>query len=170
MHKHPRRDRGFASVMAILSPVCLLLIVAIVPIHVGSRASVAAVGPLAVYGWVNYTAAGGPVDGANVVVTIYNGLIPGATQTVATDSSGVYFLTFAPSDYNVGNTVNVNASKGVYYSNVSVVILDEFPLDINLNFSTQIPELGGTAMILLTVSAVGMMVVVYARKRRSEAP
>jgi len=169
MHKHPRRDKGLASVMAILAPVALLLMVAVVPIHVGSRATIAApIGPLIVDGTV-YSSAGSVVNGATVVVTIYNGTTYRGVQSTTSDPSGFYTVTFGNSEWDIGYTVFVAATKGSDSGlNSTVVSFDFETIDVKLG--TVIPELGGPAMTALTVSAIGMMVVVYARRRRSYSP
>jgi hypothetical protein len=170
MHKHPRRDKGLASVMAILAPIALLLMVAIVPIHIGSRATIAAppIGPLIVDGTV-YSSAGGVVDGAAVVVTIYNGTTYRGVQSTTSDPSGFYTVTFANSEWDIGYKVFVAATKGSDSGlNSTFVSFDFETIDVKLG--TVIPELGGPAMTALTVSAIGMMVVVYARRRGSYSP
>jgi len=171
MHKHPRRDRGLTNVMAILAPIALLLMVAIVPVHVGSRASVAAPsGPLIIDGTVN-SSAGSPVVGADVVVTILDGATVKATQSFTSVVYGFYTVTFAYGDWDYGNTILVVATYGSDVGQNSTIASFDFQtIDVKLGTVIGIPELGGPAMTALTVSAIGMMVVFYARRRRSESP
>jgi hypothetical protein len=168
MHKHPRRDRGFVSVMAILAPIGLLLMVMLMPSHVGSRASIAATGPLVVDGHV-YTATDGPVSSADVTVTVFNGMVQRATQSTITDSAGFYTVTIDHSQWDSGNTLVVNATKGVDTGQNSTTIDFEF-MTVDVKFGTVVPELGGPAVTALTVCAIGMMVVLYARRSRSTPP
>ncbi len=168
MYKHPRRESGLAIKMAMLAPVVLLLMVAVVPLHVGSRASVAAIGPLAVSGTV-YSATGTPVVGANVVVTIWNGGTLRATQLTTSISSpaGFYEVTFSNSEWDTGNTIQVaaefNSATGLN-STVADEIGNPFPT-IDVHLGTVVPELAGPVTTVLTVSAIGIMVMLLARRR-----
>jgi hypothetical protein len=172
MHKHPRRDRGLAKVMAILAPIALLLMVALVPIHVGSRAAVAApTGPLAVDGII-YSSGGLPVVGATVIVTIFDGVTVRVVMPTSSDVNGFYAVSVDMAFWSTGNTILVGAQKGSDVGENSTVADEGFPfatIDVHLGVSG-IPELGGPATTALTVSAIGMMVVFYARRRRSYSP
>ena len=171
MHKHPRRDRGLTSVMAILAPIALLLMVALVPIHIGSRASMAATGPLAVSGII-YSPGGTPVVSATVIVTILDGTNVRVVLPTTSDTNGFYTVTVSNSLWDTGNTIAVGAQKDSDVGENSTVAdeLDPFPtVDVHLG-TAPIPELGGSAITALTVSAIGMMVVFYARRRRSYSP
>jgi hypothetical protein len=171
MYKHPRRDRGLAKVMAILAPIALLLMVALVPIHVGSRAAVAAVGPLAVDGTI-YSSSGAIVAGASVVVTILDGTNVRVVMPTTSDINGFYAVSVDPSFWSTGNTILVGATKGSDFGENSTVADEGTPfatIDVHLGIST-IPELGGPATVALTVTAIGMLVVFFARRRGSSSP
>lgn len=174
MHKHPRRDRGLASVMAMLAPIALLLMVAIVPIHIGSRSSMAALpsGPLVVDGNVS-SSTGSPVSGANVVVTVKNGSTVIIILPTTSDSNGFYTVTVDHGFWGVGYTILVEAAKGsdVGQNSTEITDPDAFGMTVDVKLGTTgIPELGGPAMTALTVSAIGMMVVFFARRSRSLSP
>jgi hypothetical protein len=155
--------------MAILAPIALLLMVALVPIHIGSRASMAAVGPLAVDGII-YSSGGIPVVGATVVVSIFDGLtFRAASLPFTSDSNGFYAVSFGGSEWDIGNRIVVVATHGSDIGqNETVADFDFQTIDVHLG--TVIPELGGPVTTALTVSAIGMMVVFYARRRRPESP
>jgi hypothetical protein len=102
-------------------------------------------------------------------VTIYNGTTYRGVQSTTSDPTGFYTVTFGNSEWDIGYTVFVAATKGSDSGlNSTVVSFDFETIDVKLG--TVIPELGGPAMTALTVSAIGMMVVVYARRRRSYSP
>lgn len=171
MYKHPRRDKGLASVMAILAPIALLLMVALVPIHVGSHAVTAnlPVGPLIVDGYVN-SSAGVPVNLATVHVTVWNGTTQTANLPNTSDSSGFYMVTVSPGLWDVGFLIVVWATNGIDVGQNSTVVIDPlaFGMTIDVKLGTiAIPEFGSPAMTALTVSAIGIMVVFYARRRGS---
>ncbi len=170
MHRPQRRNRGLMSLMAILPPVVLILMVALVPPYVGSRASVAAIGPLVVSGTV-MDSGGAPVVGASVVVTILNGVTPRAILPTTSVAAGFYTVSFGNGDWDTGNTIFVAASFNSQVGENSTIAdeADPFPIiDVHLG-STVIPELGGPATTILAVSGIGMLVVVYARRRGSGA-
>jgi hypothetical protein len=168
MHKHPRRERGLVSVMAIIAPIALFLMVALVPIHVASRASIAATGPLIVDGYV-YSSTGVPVSGADVVVSIFDGTTHRWTEPPnTTDISGFYTVTVDPGQWDLGNTIVVGATKGTDVGENQTIADFEFQT-IDVHFGTVIPELGGPAVTVLTVSAIGIMVVFCARRRGHES-
>jgi hypothetical protein len=169
MHKHPRRETGLVSVMAIIAPIALLMMVALVPIHVASRASIAATGPLTVDGIV-YSSTGVLVSGASVVVSIWNGTTLRWTEpSTSTDISGFYSVAIAPGNWDLGNRAVVAASKGIE-SGANQTVIDFDFQTVDVHFGTVIPELGGTATTVLAVSAIGMMVVFYSRRHRQESP
>lgn len=171
MHKHPRREKGLTSVMAILGPIALLLMVALVPIHVGSGASTAGVGPLLVSGTVN-SSAGSPVNGAAVVVTVLDGVTVRIFMPTTSDINGFYAVSVDPNKWDVGNTIEVVATYNSVVGQNSSVITDPdaFGMTIDVKIGTVIPELGGPVTIALAVSAIGAMVVFYSRRRGSESP
>jgi hypothetical protein len=157
--------------MAILAPIALLLMVALVPIHVGSRASMAATGPLPVDGTI-YSSGGVAVAGADVVVTILDGMNVRVNLPTTSDVNGFYQVSVDPGFWDTGNTIRVSAAKGSDVGENSTVADEDFPfatIDVHLGVSP-IPELGGSAMVALTVSATGMLVVFFARRRGSSSP
>jgi hypothetical protein len=157
--------------MAILAPIALLLMVALVPVHIGSRAVTAAAGPLAVDG-VIYSSGGINVTGATVIVTILDGTTVRVVMPTTSDANGFYAVSVAPTLWSTGNTILVGATKGSDVGENSTVADEDNPfatIDVHFGMSA-IPEFGGPAMTALTVSAIGMMVVVYARRRGSYSP
>ena len=172
MYKHPRRDRGLTSVMAILAPIALLLMVALVPIHIGSHAAVAATGPLVVDGIV-YSSGGNPVANADVQVTVLDGINLRVVMPTTSDVNGFYTVTVDRAFWDAGNTISVSATDGTNIGSNSTVVTDPdafgVTVDVHLG-ATGIPELGGPATVALTVAAIGMLVVFFARRRGPSSP
>jgi hypothetical protein len=170
MHKHPRHEGGLTSVMAILAPVALLLMVALVPVHIASRAAIAATGPLVVDGTI-YSSGGLLVVGAAVIVTILDGTTVRVIMPTTSDVNGFYTVSVDQSFWSTGNTIAVGATKGSDVGENSTFADEGYPFaTIDVHLGGSIPELGGPAMVALTVSASGILVVFFARRRGPYSP
>lgn len=168
MYGRPRRDRKMPKALAILVPLAVVMTMFLVPLPTESRATISATGPLIVYGTVNSTG-GGAVVGATVTVTILNGIVVRTTQSTTSVAAGFYTLTIDPTLWDIGNTIVVDASFSSAVGQNSTTAIGSLE-HIDVKLGSAIPELGGTATSVLAVCSIGMLVVLYSRKRRLSGP
>ena len=102
------RDPRVAGTMVVMAALLLLSSFA----SFGSENSSAATGPLNVRGYV-WDAVGNEIEGANVTVKMLSGVTLIKTLYYdATEPDGLYTVTFGPSDWNPGYTIEVTAAFG----------------------------------------------------------
>jgi len=127
------------------------------------EARITAIGPRVIAGYVYMPGGSTPAVGATVIATIWNGTSLRATIPTTSDSTGFYTVTFAPTDWDVGNLIVVGATLGLDFGEANA-IADSSPLqyiDVTLG-GAAIPELGVPAALM--VSAVGMIVIIACRR------
>jgi len=163
MYKHPRREHGLVSVFAVLMPIAIFFAATLAPVNLGSKAVIAATGPLIVDGTI-YSSTGTKVPGASVNVSISNGATLRSWQTTSSDVNGFYTVTFGNSDWDVGNTITVSAVKGLSSGQNSTTAVDTVEMTIDVHFGAVIPEFGGPALALV-LAGVAVPIVLLARRR-----
>jgi hypothetical protein len=153
--------RGNKRLMALLA-FELVALVAIVAI-VGHVARPAVSGPvnLTVYGFVKDNA-GNPVDGAGVVVTDVQTT---ASQATTTDSSGFYIVEFDLAQWNVGDTIRVVATFNSVQEENTTTASDLGTEQVDINYTTEIPEFGSVAGSLVAVIAVAGVATLFVWKK-----
>lgn len=162
MYKHPCRRRNGKAVLAILLVGSLL---AFLPLLLRTEAVVPAktaeTSPLIVFGYV-YDSTGTLVDGSVVTVTnLDNGKSLDSDPTIG----GFYTVTFDVLDWAMGNRIKITATFGDETGeNQSVASSNAIQIDLHLNAA--IPEIPGTASLLLTVCAIGALIEAFWRWRR----
>lgn len=158
--------------LAVVLAMGTLLLVPVAAISLNDAHTLNVIGTLTVWGYV-YDFSGQPLQGANVVVAVER---TGATSSGVTDSDGKYQASpdFAPnSEYDIGDTIQVVAS---YNSNVQANS-SAVPADIDLtglmqvdvNYTYEVPEFGTLLGFLVAAVLVGMIAVYSVSKRRGRA-
>ena len=153
--------------LAIMTTVSVLATSAVIPD--AARHVAAGTAPLTVYGYVTDLNKS-PVEGATVNITIVES---GAFRTVTTDSNGSYSTLgdeFAPSDYQVDDTILVTARYSSFEASNTTTI-DEYVdttgiAQVDVRFTVEIPEFGGPIGLLVAASFMIGMFVIAARSRR----
>jgi len=160
-HPHHRGNRRLAIAVVLVSLLLITLAVTLRSTMV-IRAGTAASGPLIVFGTV-YDSSGNPVEGADVTVTVIGSAAP--PQSVQSIVGGFYTVTFDMTDWNIGDTVRVVASFGGESgeNQTTAVSVD---LEIDVSLVSAIPELHGSASVMLTIGAMAALVVIFSRRRR----
>jgi hypothetical protein len=116
-----------------------------------------AIGPKIISGHVYLVDGVTPVASAVIVATVWNGTSIEATLFATTDSSGFYSVTFAPSDWNIGNFIIVGASAGGD-AGEGTAFADSSPTQtINMTLNLAVPEFGVPETLV-----AGMVVAMFA--------
>lgn len=139
---------------------------AVVGLFISSGNVSAGIGPKVVSGYI-YDSEGNPVNGANVVVNIIHNSVVTATKSYTTGSSGYYMVSFAPAEWQVGDTLEVLATKGSDQGDNSKVITGEGGESIDVHFETAIPQFGSLVGVLLAAGLMGGVAIVFLRSGRN---
>lgn len=159
MSKDPR------FVATVVTAVALLLLSSFAVF--GSDNTSAATGPKNVRGYV-WDSIGNDIQGANVTVRMLNGATPVKTLYYdATEPDGLYTVTFGPSDWNTGYTIEVTAEFNSVSEINSTVASDSNIQFVNATLAYTIPEFGGGLGAVLTVASFLALAVVLVSRRRS---
>lgn len=158
------KDRSvfkFRSVLVLSATAALIALasLSLVP------ASVAA-GPanLVVYGFVT-DINGDPVEGADVLVENLDRVVSPLTDT--TDSLGRYDVSFEMASWVIGDEMRTTATYGAAEDS-NTGITDEFStLQIDVQFTTEIPEFGSLAGVLVTMAIIGVVATVSLRRKKA---
>jgi len=162
-HPHRRGDRRLAIAVVLISLLLLTLAVTLRSTVV-LRAGTAASDNLIVNGTI-YDSSGNPVEGADVNVTVIRSILPWPSQTYVSIEGGFYVVTFIMTDWQIGDTVKVVASFGGE-SGENQTTADSAYLEINVTLVATIPELHGSASVMLTVGSMTALILLVARRRR----
>jgi hypothetical protein len=156
------KDPRFAVTMVTLVALLLLSSFAVF----GSDSTTAATGPKNVRGYV-WDSGGTDIPGANVTIRMLNGVTPVKVLYYdATEPDGLYTVTFGPSDWNTGYTIEVTAVfDGITEIN-STVASDSNIQFVNATLEYTIPEFGGGLGTVFTVASFMAVVIVIASRRR----
>ena len=124
-----------------------------------------ATGPKQVRGYV-YDSLGTPIENANVTVQIRIGeSVRSTLYCDATDETGYYVVDFGPSDWDIGNTIFVNATFGGEY-NTNSVIANDFPFqNLDVTLGIVIPEFGSLISLTLAIFGAASIFIIISRKR-----
>lgn len=121
-------------------------------------------GPKQVRGYV-WDSAGRDVEGADVTVNIRDPDIR-ATLSDTTDATGYYSVTFGPSDWDIGDTIEVIAT---YLSNqeTNSTSANSNPFQwVNVTYTFEIPEFGSIVGFLVAGSLLGIVATVFLVRKR----
>lgn len=153
---------------AICVSLVLLISLTSVAVFLPSRVSADPIFPLTVYGYIYDSDGTTPVEGADVLITISS---TGATRTDTTDALGRYdnignaFLT---SEYEVGDTITIQAEKDTEMGSNTGIAEDGGPVQIDVIFTYEIPEFGSLIGTLVAMTAIALVsTVVMSRRRRA---
>ncbi len=159
---------------ALLSIVCAAIVVAAitaVPASTPSPAMTEATFPVMVLGYV-WDAMYTPLAGAEVNVSMVK---PDTTLrtywTDTTDSSGMYSVTFAPSEWEIGDTILVVAECGMETGTNSTIALDSnvHPAQyVNVTVGTAIPEFSDLGTVVSVVGVLGLFMMVFSARKRKD--
>jgi len=111
--------------------------------------------------------AGRPIEGANVVVVMWNGATMIDTTSTQTLSNGLYIVNFALDKWAPGFTVNVTATYNQVQTSGGSTVDDLGLATINLQFPFEIPQFGSMLGFVAAAGLVGVVAVVFlARKSK----
>ena len=154
---HRRRNALVPILAAILT--LELLLMPFLTTHSADAGS----GPKLVSGHV-YDYVGTPVTDTNVTVNMKNGMTVRKTLTNTTNTTGGYRVTFSPSDWVQGDTIEVIADIDDP-TNSSTAIADDNPSQtVDVNLSVQIPEFQTHSVVVLFTGAMVLFFFNYRRK------
>ncbi len=158
--KRAARTTAVASVLLLVT--ALLVIMAIYP---ASDRSYAGGGPKNIRGYV-YDSLGNPLAGAQVTV-----LDVTSTKSLSydpTEPDGFYTVTFAPSDWNEGDTIQVTASFSGN-PDVNTTTADDKALQfVNVTiYAVTIPEFDDFIHSPITFVSIGMIALFVIVRRRA---
>lgn len=163
-HPHRRGDRRLAIAVILVSLLLLTLVATLRSTIVLRSGTADGITPLIVFGYVN-DSSGNPVEGADVTVTVTGTIDPAPSQFTMSIVDGFYSVSFNGTDWNTGDTVKVIASFGGE-SGENQILADSGNLEINVTLVATIPELHGSASLMLTVGAMAALVLLVVRRRR----
>jgi hypothetical protein len=168
MYSHHRRrhKHAFLLVGAVILA-SLLGMQLLRSVHPESKTTILASAPKNVYGYV-YDELGSPVNGAHVNVSIWAGST--YLSAIETDSidPGFYAVDFAPSQWDVGNSIKVTAKWGsLEWTNTTAA--DSGPdQQVDLSLVNLIPEFVGQMSFAPVVVVFGsILLLVFRRKPRT---
>jgi len=145
--------------------IAILSISIIALIVVSSNAS-AASGPKVVRGYV-WDSVGRTVEDADVTVNIRYAAGDAVRSTLSdtTDSSGFYSVTFGPSDWDIGDRIEVIATYNAAQESNSTTAIDSPLQYVNVTYSFEIPEFGSMVGFLASAGIIGIVGWVAIRKK-----
>jgi len=157
--KYPLISSRDLSIVLALSLVGIAIVALILaPSEQTRESSVLGAGPKIISGHI-YDSGGSPIAGAVVHVASKFGSTTYANLTQTSDGSGFYFVTFAPSDWEIGYTMEVYATYGSY-SAINTITASAAPAQVvDVHFSVLIPEftsLSFVAVMTVAVSLIGI--------------
>jgi parallel beta-helix repeat protein len=107
-----------------------------------------------------------PLPGAHVSVTIMNGKVVIATKTTTTDANGYYVVTFDQDEWGFGYTIDVTAQYGEAQQPETIVADGSTAQTADVQFPFEIPQFGNTLGFLLAGALVGVVAMVFLKRRR----
>lgn len=154
---------GCVSSLMLVLPAFFLLLLSSSPASAGT-------GPLIVWGFV-YDEEGSRLQGAYVDVYV----LDKDTNAVKTEltglpyptgSDGAYTATFAPEDWVAGDKVKAIATFGTQSVSNQVTVVEEGPLQVDLDFRTAIPQFGSMLGFLVAAGVVCIVGIAFVSLRR----
>jgi len=166
MYKHPITRPRRIEAAILISFVALFFLIPVLS-NISMR-STAAEGPKAVDGTV-FDSSLNIVVGASVTVQVYidSSMIVRSTQSTTTDSLGFYTVTFGNTEWEIGDTIKVTATKGADSGTNSVVADSGFQQTLNITFGSVIPEFGSPLVISLAMVGIVLTFVISRRKGKT---
>jgi hypothetical protein len=154
MRSSPRTARIVVVVIALFAAAFA------VPAFVSSPAAAHGLGPLLIFGYVTDDE-GNPATSVPVVVVLKNGTTTINTLYYDTDEFGFYSVNFNPETWDVGYTVTSTATSGGQQDSEKVTIqsLDDWSIQIDLQFPYEIPQFGTILGFLAAAAVVGAVAV-----------
>lgn len=158
----PRYLKPVAASVAITIALMLVFVFSF-----SSDVAYAADGPKQVRGIV-WDAVYNELEGADVIVTIRDPSIR-ATLSDITDANGYYSVTFGPSDWDIGNTIEVNATYDSNQETNSTSAIDSPSQWVNVTIAGfVIPEFGDIGMLIAVIGLLTMFMAVAWRRRSQQ--
>jgi len=144
-----------AFAILIVFIVAAAIVISVADLGRPNTSVMAALGPKIVQGYVNDTV-GNPLEGALVTVEIDaqgTGTVRD-TQTDTTGSDGYYMVSFAPSNWDIGDTIHVTATYDTNQQSNQTVANDSTSQQVNVKFGFAIPEFSNLFGLVATLAAV----------------
>jgi hypothetical protein len=153
------RVKRCVSIVASLAFV--LTAIALVPEHAAAQGF-----PKDVIGTVR-DQAGTPVQGALVIVKMFDGTTEKSSHSDTTNTLGRYTTTFGGTEWSDGWTINVSATYNSQ-TETNNAICDDAPIQtVDVTFTFEIPEFGTMLGIVVAGLALGIVAVaVLSRKQQ----
>jgi protocatechuate 3,4-dioxygenase beta subunit len=120
------------------------------------ESSILASFPLAISGHV-YDSGGSPVAGAVVYVASKLGSTTYANLTKTSDGNGFYTVTFAPTDWDTGYTIEAYATYGSYSAINSTTASGAPTQVVDVHFSVVIPEFTSFSVVAVMTVAISLI-------------
>lgn len=131
-----------------------------------SSAYVAGTGPKIVRGYV-WDSVGNPVEGANVTVDIMNGPSVRSTLNDTSNATGLYSVTFDPSDWYEDDGIEISAELGIYVGTNSTTANAAAAQWVNATMGFVIPEFDSLFGVVLLTGGMFVAAATLARRSRS---
>jgi hypothetical protein len=153
--------------LSLLIVTALIVLAAASLVAVNSSSEyVAGSGPKIVRGYV-WDSVGNPVEGANVTVDIMNGATVRSTLNNMSNPTGLYSVTFSPSDWYEDDGIEISAELGIYTGTNSTTA-DAAPAQwVNATLGFVIPEFDSLFGVVLITGGMFVAVAAIARRPRS---
>jgi hypothetical protein len=119
---------------------------------------------LVIYGHV-YDSNGDPIEGADVLVENMDTVCTPLTDI--TDSLGRYDVSFNANDWVEGDTIKTTATYEGTPESATGVADELATLEIDIHFTTAIPEFGSLTGVLVTMGIVGVIATVSMRRKKA---
>lgn len=161
-----KRVKGNAmlQMISVVSIICLILSLSLfVP------QARAATGPKTVHGYIT-DQNGYPIEGANATVNIRDSgnNVRSTLWYDASDPDGYYVVTFGPSDWDIGNTIETIATYGGDSSSNTSIAID-YPVQyINVTIAILIPEFGLFGSFSVLVMSMVMVAAFMIARRKGQ--
>lgn len=110
---------------------------------------------------------GNPLVGADVTVSMIKpDTTLRASWTDTTDSDGLYITTFAPSEWEIGDTIQVDADYGGDSGSNSAVAVDVPIHYVDVTVGTAIPEFSDLGTVASIAGVMGVFMMFFSARRK----
>jgi hypothetical protein len=149
-------SRNLSAVLALSFVGIAIVVLLLAPSGPKRESSILATVPKPISGHI-YDSGSSPVAGAVVHVASKLGSTTYANLTTTSDSNGFYVVTFASSDWDIGNTIEVYATYGSY-SAINTTTANAAPAQVvDVHFSVVIPEFTSFPVVAVMTVAVSLI-------------
>lgn len=160
------KDRSISQFRSVLVLSATAALIAIASFSFISVPAAAGDDSLTVFGYVT-DGSGDPVVGADVFIEVQSGTYPSRTATTGSDGGYMTSPDFSMSEWNTGDVVEVTVTYGGDQEVATGSDDGDGYLQIDVVFTTEIPEFGSLAGVLVTMGIVGVIATASMRRKKA---